>query len=308
MAAYDKGFYSTSDGHKIYYEQCGHPLGVPVLYLHGGPGAGLDDHYESLFDNQKLVRIIGIDQRGSGKSKPLGSLENNTINNLIDDIEGIRKLLHIDSFYIYGGSWGSTLALAYTAIHPKRVIGLNLWGIFFCNQNELEWFFQTAAPTMYADVFSILHKNIPNKTLQQFLVAYKNMINEGNQKSINWLLWESFASEHPHPNYDELYQWTASKEALACIKIENHYFLQSPRVINNKSLEEFLSEHPISCPVYITHGRNDLVTPAISALQLHELCINSQLNIIDNCGHSLQHPDFKESIINFGNELLTSTS
>ncbi|OHX65323.1 alpha/beta fold hydrolase [Flammeovirga pacifica] len=306
MNAYDQGYYITEDGHELYYEQSGHPLGVPVLYLHGGPGAGLSEGYSEIFKDTPAIRLIALDQRGAGNSRPLGSLHNNTLEYLINDLDELRKRLHIKDWFIYGGSWGSTLALAYTCYYPQYVKGLNLWGIFFCNQKELEWLFYSAAPTMYADVASILHQGINKANLNVFLKSYQEAMDGPDFKQFctNWLLWESFASEHPHTNYEELYQWSPSDYAIACARIENHYFIQSPNIINNKSLEELIARSTIICPVYITHGRNDLVTPSISALQLHELLPNSQLNIIDKSGHSLSHPNMMESIIKFGKELL----
>ncbi|ANQ48741.1 alpha/beta fold hydrolase [Flammeovirga sp. MY04] len=307
MNAYDHGYLITEDGHELYYEQSGHPMGVPVLYLHGGPGAGLGDAYIEIFKNTPAVRLIGIDQRGSGNSKPLGSLKNNTLAHLIKDLELLRTTLHINEWYIFGGSWGSTLALAYTSLHQERVKGLNLWGIFFCNQNELEWLFTGATPTMYADVASVLHDGVDRRSLTQFLNSYRKAMDGDDFEKFctNWLLWESFASEHPHSNYEELYQWSPTKYAIACARIENHYFLQSPYLFNNQSIEDLITSSKIICPVYITHGRNDLVTPSKSALQLHEMLPNSQLNIIDKSGHSLSHPYMMESVMKFGQELLS---
>ncbi|NME68966.1 alpha/beta fold hydrolase [Flammeovirga aprica] len=307
MNPYDVGYYETEDGHSIYYEQIGHPLGMPVLYLHGGPGAGLDSYYHLLLPSLQNVRLIGIDQRGSGKSKPLGSLKNNSIEFLVKDLEQIRQHLHISSWYIFGGSWGSTLALAYSYFHPKQVRGLNLWGVFFCNQQEINWLYKDTAPIMYSDIFSKLFGTSPSHSPQSLFLDYQKKLQTPEsveEYATKWLLWEAFTSEHPDPVFEDFSQWQASPQAIACAKIENHYFLNAPLFINGQEMEFLLENIEFDFPIYITHGRNDLVTPAASALKLKSLFPHAYINIIKNSGHSLEHKELKESILHFGRELL----
>ncbi|MBB6460906.1 alpha/beta fold hydrolase [Flammeovirga kamogawensis] len=305
---YDVGYFNTTDGQEIYFEQSGHPMGVPVLYLHGGPGAGLGNDYRELFSSFSNIRLIGIDQRGAGKSKPLGTLKNNTIHHLIADIEYLREYLHVSSWYIFGGSWGSTLALAYSVQFPQHIRGLNLWGIFYCQKKEIEWLFHTTAPLMYPDIFSDLNHGINHSSLKELLEIYYIYLHQENTErefATRWLLWEAFTAEHPHPIYDEFDDWNATNEAIACAKIEHHYFSNTPLRINQEDdLESAVKKANFQFPIYITHGRNDLVTPAASAISLKNNTLNSKMNILDNCGHSLIHVGMRNSIHHFAKELL----
>lgn len=305
---YDIGNFTTDDGQTIYYEQSGHPLGVPVLYLHGGPGAGLDQDYHKIIPPLEHIRLIGIDQRGSGKSKPLGNLKNNTIEFLVKDLEQLRSLLHISSWYIFGGSWGSTLALSYAVFHPNNVRGLNLWGIFFCNEKEINWLFKDTAPIMYADIYKELFQQSPSSKYN-LIQDYKNKLQLTNKYqevyATKWLLWEAFTAEHPEPLFEDFSNWKATPQALACAIIENYYFSQAPLLIYGLKLEHQLEQCNFNFPIYISHGRNDLVTPAASALKLKEIFPSAHLEIIKNSGHSLQHDALKQSILTSGKKLLS---
>lgn len=308
MNPYDFGSFQTEDGHSIYYEQSGHPLGVPVLYLHGGPGAGLDANYHQLLPSMENIRLIGIDQRGAGKSEPLGSLKNNSIEFLVKDLEQLRQLLHISSWFIFGGSWGATLALTYSFFHKEKVRGLNIWGVFFCNEQEINWLFKDTAPLMYSDVFAEILETSDIKSTQQLLLKYQKKFKnkeEVKKYSTKWLLWEAFVSEHPNPVFEDFNQWQASPQAIACAIIENHYFIQNPLEISSLPLETSLGTIELNFPIYISHGRNDLITPAASALKLHKMFPHSKLNILNDSGHSLEHEELKNSILHFGQTLLS---
>ncbi|MEY3038586.1 MAG: prolyl aminopeptidase [Pseudomonadota bacterium] len=223
-------FFSTNDGHKIYYEQCGNPLGTPVLFIHGGPGGGCSAEHRRFF-NPEHYHIILFDQRGCGRSQPHGSLSNNTTQALIGDIEQLRTLLNIDKWLLFGGSWGSTLSLAYAQKHTECVLGLILRGIFLCRPRDLEWFYQDGASHVYPDYWQDYIEPIDPKKRDNIMQAYYEVLTGQDEiKRMHaakaWSVWEGRCSTlAPSPSLVDHFE--DPHVALAMARIEAHYFVNN---------------------------------------------------------------------------------
>ncbi len=295
---YSNSYIKTNDGYKIYFEECGNPDGLPVIVIHGGPGAGCNPNMRRYFD-PKFYRIILFDQRGCGKSLPHASISNNTTWHLIDDIEKIRIKLNLKKFLIFGGSWGSTLGLIYSINFPENVIGMVLRGVFLMTIKELDWFYKDGGASLFwPERWKEFVEMIPQSEQSNIIEAYhKRLFHESKEIrekfSISWLKWEnalasmhkSIISSTPPVNY-----------ALAFSRIENHYFynrgfLKSDNYIIN-NIEKF--NH---IPGIIIQGRYDMVCPPNSASRLNDAWPNSELNIIDFSGHAMSDPKISEELI-----------
>ena len=295
---YTNNYIKTNDGYKIYFEECGNKDGLPVIVIHGGPGAGCNPNMRRYFD-PKFYRIILFDQRGCGKSLPHASIINNTTWDLIDDIEKIRKKLNINKFLIFGGSWGSTLGLIYSINYPQHVIGMILRGIFLMTNKELDWFYKEGGASLFwPEKWREFIKMIPHSEQNNIIEAYHKRLFHKSKEirekfSISWLKWEnSLASMQksinnftPPINY-----------ALAFSRIENHYFYNrgflgsDNYIINNV-------EKINNIPGIIIQGRYDMVCPPNSASRLNDAWPKSELNIIDFSGHAMSEPKISEELI-----------
>lgn len=289
---YNHGWLSVGDGHEIYYEESGNPTGKPCLFVHGGPGGGASPAARQFFDPDKY-RIVLFDQRGCGRSKPHASIEANTTWHLIDDIELIRKTLGIDRWLVFGGSWGSTLSLAYAQSHPERVTELVLRGIFLLRAQELQWFYQHGASELYPDAWQHYLAPIPDAERHNLISAFHSRLTSEDPEvrlsaARAWSVWEASTS-FLIQNEDFMAQLDEPEAALAMARIECHYFVnggffESP----NQILEAVDSIRHIPC--VIVQGRYDVVCPPTTAWDLHEAWPEADFKLIANAGHSAFDP------------------
>lgn len=273
--------------HILHIAEYGSSTGIPVLFLHGGPGAGCDDNSARFFD-PALYHIITFDQRGCGKSTPHACLENNTTADLIDDIERIRQFLNIESWVIFGGSWGSTLALAYAQAQPCRALGLILRGIFLCRPSEIHWFYQYGASLLFPDYWEDFIAPIPEEERYDLVNAfYKHLTTEDPLIQITaakaWSNWEGKTSTL-YPNAKIANSFLDDQKALSMARIECHYFMNDAFLEPNQLLHNMYRIADI--PGIIVHGRYDVVCPINNAWQVHKAWPISKLTIIDSAGHS----------------------
>ena len=300
---FDTG-YIEAGVHSIYYEQCGNPMGKPAIFLHGGPGGG-SGKLSRRFFNPKKYRIILFDQRGCGKSKPHTCLQDNTTWHLIEDIESIRKELDIEKWLVFGGSWGSTLALAYAQSHPNRVTELVLRGIFMLREKELQWFYQYGASEIYPEAWQGFIKEIPEEKRHDLIEAYRHIFN-GEDKEIKlsaakaWSKWEastSFINHSPEAIKDSV----NSEFALAFALIENHYFVNKGFLeYENQLLDNIDKIRDI--PAIIVQGRYDVVCPPTTAYELHSKWPEADLKIAPFSGHSAFEKEITHLLIEATNK------
>ena len=286
------GFLRVSDVHEIYYEECGNPAGKPAVFLHGGPGAGSDTRARQFFD-PRHYRIVVFDQRGCGRSRPSASLVENTTWHLVADIERLRKHLGIERWLVFGGSWGSTLALAYAEAHPERVSEIVLRGIFLLRYAEIRWFYQHGASEIFPDAWEAYRDAIPLDERDDFLRAYHDRLVGGDQRialaaARAWSVWEASTS-FLHSNGDNIKKWSGDQFALAVARIECHYFVNRGFLRNESQL---LDDVPRirHIPATIVQGRYDVVCPATSAWDLHRAWPEADLRIVPDAGHSAFEP------------------
>lgn len=301
------------DVHEIYVEESGNPNGIPVLVVHGGPGAGCEPYYRRFFDAERY-RIILFDQRGSGRSTPLAELEGNTTQNLIGDMEMIREHLGIDKWLLFGGSWGSTLSLLYAQAHSERVLGMVLRGIFLCRQKDFDWFYQEGASRVYPDYWKSYLSPIPEAERGNMMQAYYKRLTSDNeleqmQAAKAWAIWEGRCATI-HPNQKVVDHFGHPHVAISLARIECHYFMNQAFIEPNQIIENV---HKLkNIPGIIVHGRYDMVCPLDNALELNECWLDSELNIIRDAGHSASEPAIVDALVKacdkmssrFGDEFL----
>ena len=285
---YSSGYLRVSDVHEIYYEECGNPKGKPAVFVHGGPGGGCDARVRRFFDPD-AYRIILFDQRGCGRSKPRASLVDNTTWHLVSDMEALRTKLGIDRWLVFGGSWGSTLALAYSQTHPDRVSEMVLRGIFMLTQFELRWFYQEGANALFPDRWEHYIGAIPPAERGDLIQAfYKRLISDDREVRVNaaraWSIWEASTS-YLHVNEDNITKWGEEDFAVSVARIECHYF------INRGFLEtedQLLRNVPRirHIPCVIVQGRYDVVCPMRTAWALHRAWPEAEFHISPDSGHS----------------------
>jgi proline iminopeptidase len=299
LEAYKTEMMKVSDLHTIYVEQSGHPKGRPVIFLHGGPGGGTSPDYRRFFDPQHY-RIVMFDQRGSGQSTPSAELKENTTWDLVNDIEKIRKHLEIKDWIVFGGSWGSTLALAYAETHPDKVKGLILRGIFLCRPSEIKWFYQEGASQIFPDQWERYFNFIPADERHDFVTAYYKRLTSPNedlrlQAARIWSQWEAATSKlFIDPKLIDAFE--DPTHALQFARIECHYFTNNAFFKTNNWLLENV-EKIRQIPTVIIQGRYDVVCPAKSAWELHRAFPESQLHLIADAGHSAHEPGLKAKLI-----------
>jgi proline iminopeptidase len=296
---FDEGFLKVSDLHTVHYEQVGNPKGKKALFLHGGPGGGLDPDYRRYFDPARW-HVVLFDQRGSGKSTPNAELRENTTWDLVRDAERIRERLGIEKWMVFGGSWGSTLALAYAETHPERVSELVLRGIFLLRRKELLWFYQEGASWLFPDAWDEYLKPIPEVERGDLMSAYYRRLTSDDPAvrgaaARAWSVWEGTTSRlHVDPEYVARYGGDQFADAFA--RIEAHYFVHGAWL---RSDTQLLDDAPkiAHIPGVIVQGRYDVVCPAASAWALHKRWPQSKLVIVPDAGHSIKEPGILSALV-----------
>ena len=301
---FNKGFLKVSEIHNIYYEEVGNPKGKPVVFLHGGPGGGVSPDHRRYFD-PAVYRIVLFDQRGAGQSTPCAELRENTTWDLVSDTEKIRELLKIDKWVVFGGSWGSTLALAYAITHPDKVKGLILRGIFLCRPSEIKWFYQEGASQIFPDVWDEYLKVIPENEQHDLVAAYHKRLTHENrdirlQAAKAWSKWEAATSRlYMDPNAVD--EFEDPDFALSFARIECHYFTNNAFFKTNNWLLENVDKIR-HIPGFIVQGRYDVVCPARSAWDLHKAWPEAKFNIIADSGHAASEPGTRSALIRAADE------
>jgi proline iminopeptidase len=296
---FNEGMLPVSEIHTIHYEQAGNPEGQPVVFLHGGPGGGIIPDYRRYFD-PRVYRIVLIDQRGSGLSRPHASLEQNTTWDLVEDIEKVREHLGIDSWQVFGGSWGSTLALAYAQTHPNRVRQLVLRGIFLCRPKEIRWFYQEGANWIFPDVWEQYVNVIPPEERGDMVSAYYRRLTSDDsairlEAARAWSVWEASTSKL-RPDAKLIEDFGDPEFATAFARIECHYFMNNCFFDAENYLIDNV-EKIRRIPEVIVQGRYDVVCPIASAWELHRAWPEADLRIIGDAGHSASEPGIIDALV-----------
>jgi proline iminopeptidase len=298
LKPYAKHRLAVESPHNLYIEECGNPDGLPIVVVHGGPGAGLSEDYRRYFD-PNVYRIILFDQRGAGHSTPHAELAGNTTAALVHDMEAIRELLDIKQWFLLGGSWGSTLALVYAQTHPQRVLGLILRGIFLCRPQEIKWFYEDGARKIFPDYWEDFIAPIPLGQRHNLIQTYYEFLTSPNEiarmaAAKAWATWEARCATL-EPSQQSLDYLTNPHTALSISRIECHYFRNNSFMEPDQILRNIEKIQHISG--IIVHGRYDIVCPVENAWDLHKVWPNSQLHIIRNAGHSGMEPGIVDGLI-----------
>lgn len=294
---YQTGFLPVDDIHTLYWEQSGNPRGVPVLFLHGGPGAGASPTHRRFFDPAHY-RIVVMDQRGAGRSAPLGEVRRNTTELLVEDAERLRRHLGIERWLLFGGSWGSTLALAYGQTHPERCLGLILRGIFLMRKAEIDWFLYSMR-TIFPEAWAAFAAHIPEEERGDLLEAYWRRLDSPDAATRMaaarvWSLYEgSCSSLLPSP---ELIATSAEDtHALGLARIEAHYFRSNRFTPEDRLLRDL---HRIRhLPGAIIQGRYDIVCPIASADELRRAWPEAEYRVVPDAGHSAMEPGIRAALV-----------
>ena len=294
---YSTGFLDVDETHSLYWEQSGNPAGVPVVLLHGGPGAGATPTHRRFFDPD-YYRIIVFDQRGAGRSHPLGSVENNSLQHLIADMEKLRTKLNVEAWHLFGGSWGSTLALAYAQTHPKRCLGMVLRGIFLLEQAEVDWFMY-GMHAVFPEAWEQLAAAIPENRRNDLVNAFYEILTGDNydQKmnaAIRWNLYEEACSSLM-PNYQTITTEEQKAYALALARIEAHYFKHGVISAENSLMKGI--DKIRSIPSTIINGRYDIICPIHTAYKLHVEWPEADYIVVPDGGHSALDPPVRSRLI-----------
>lgn len=295
---YAKHRLAVEEPHELYVEESGNPEGIPVLFVHGGPGGGCEDYHRRFFDAERF-RIILMDQRGAGRSTPLAELAGNSTDKLVQDMETIRLFLGVDRWLLFGGSWGSTLSLVYAQTHAERVLGLVLRGIFLCRPRDISWFYQEGASRVFPDYWQEFEAQIPESERREMVSAYYRRLTSSNeleqiQAAKAWSVWEGrCATLQPNPRVVE--QFSHPHVAIALARIECHYFMNSAFLEDNQIVRDAHKLRDI--PSVIVHGRYDMVCPLDNALALSGAWPEADLRIIRDAGHSASEPAIVDALI-----------
>jgi len=291
------GMLPLDDVHTMYWEESGNPDGVPVLFLHGGPGAGASPKHRQFFD-PAFYRIVIFDQRGAGRSIPVGELKDNTTQHLIADIEKLRSILGIHQWLVFGGSWGSTLALAYGEAHPERCLGFVLRGIFLCRNWEITWFMQ-GMRQFFPEAWGRFAGYLPAEQRGDLLTHYHRLLNDPNPDvhmpaAKMWSVYEGeCATLFPDPSVQANYG--SDNVALGVGRIEAHYFVNHIFLPENGLLDRI--DRINHLPMITVQGRYDVLCPAVSAWELHEAWPGSTLEIVQDAGHSAWEPGITKGLV-----------
>lgn len=294
---YRQGLLTLDSLHTMYWEESGNRSGIPVVFLHGGPGAGSTAAHRRFFDPTSY-RIVIYDQRGAGRSTPLGEIRDNTTPHLIHDLESLRQHLGIDQWLVFGGSWGSTLALAYGEAHPERCLGFILRGIFLCRKTEIDWFLyglRNLFPEAWRELVAPLTAIERNDILSAY---YQRLINPDPAIHMpaarTWSTYEGFCSTLL-PNPSTVSYFASDAVALGLARMETHYFSHDIFLPENSLLDNVHKLHNI--PATIVQGRYDAVCPIISADDLHQAWPQAEYIVIDDAGHSVWEPGIQSALI-----------
>ncbi|NER33436.1 MAG: prolyl aminopeptidase [Oscillatoria sp. SIO1A7] len=299
LEPYKEGTLQVSDLHTIYFQEAGNPEGKPVLFVHGGPGAGIVPIYRQYFDPTKW-RIILFDQRGCGRSTPHAELKENTTWDLVSDIEKLRLQLGIESWVLFGGSWGSSLALAYSETHPERCRGLILRGIFMVRQKEIRWFYQEGASNIFPDAWEEYLKPIPPEERDDLVAAYyRRLTSSDSQVRLEaaraWSIWEASTSKLIQDT-GLIQSFSGDRFAEAFARIECHYFINKCFLDRDEQLLEN-ADRIRHIPGVIVQGRYDVVCPMRSAWDLHRAWPEAELIVVPDAGHSMTEKGIRSALI-----------
>ena len=299
IAPYADGYLQVSELHRVYYAEYGNPAGRPVVFLHGGPGGGCQPSYARYFDPQKW-RIVLFDQRGCGNSTPFAELRDNSTWDLVADIERIREHLAIDAWAVFGGSWGSTLALAYGITHPSRCTAFFLRGIFLLRKKEIDWFYQEGCSKLFPEAWQQYLAVIPLEERHDLVAAYFRRLTSTDaqvrrQAAQAWSMWEGSTSKLI-PDPVMIAHYGADDFAEAFARIECHYFVHRGFFDTDNYLIEQVGKIR-HLPAIIVHGRYDVVCPVENAWVLHQAWPEAELRIIADAGHSLSEVGITDALI-----------
>ena len=296
---FDTGFIAVDPPHRIYYEQSGNPRGKPVLFVHGGPGGGTAPRMRRFFD-PLAYRIILFDQRGCGRSTPHASLERNTTWSLVADMERLRDHLAIERWQLFGGSWGSTLSLAYAQTHPAQVSELVLRGIFTLRRWELEWFYQAGASALFPEAWAAYEAVIPAAERGDMIAAYHRRLTSADraiqiEAARAWSRWEASTS-HLLTDEAQIEAFSDDDFALAFARIEAHYFVNRGFFHTDTELLDGIAgiRH---LPAVIVQGRYDVVCPMATAWALHERWPEARFVVVPDAGHSAFEPGIASELV-----------
>lgn len=298
---YASGKLKVSDLHDVYWEQSGNPQGKPVIFVHGGPGGATDATHRTFFD-PRTYRIVLFDQRGCGKSTPHAELEGNTTWDLVADMERLREHLGIDRWQVFGGSWGSTLSLAYAQTHPQRVTELVLRGIFLVRDEEIRWFYQFGSSEIFPDAWEAFLKPIPVAERSNMLTAYYKRLTSSDAKvrqeaAIAWSTWEGRTTKLI-PSDAHIAHFEEGEFALAFARIEAHFFINKAW-LDTKGKGQLLEnvDKIRHIPTTIVHGRYDVCCPLRNAWDLHKEWPEAELFIIPDSGHAAGEPGIARALV-----------
>ena len=295
---YASGWLDTGDGHQSYWERIGTPGAKPAVFLHGGPGAGCGPSHRRLFDPARYDVVL-FDQRGCGRSRPHASLDANTTWHLVADIERLRQMVGAERWLVFGGSWGSALALAYAQTHPERVSDLILRGIFTLRRAELEWYYQSGASWFFPEKWQAFLAAIPPAERGDLMSAYHRRLTSTDPAiqlpaARAWSLWEGETiSLLPEPAFTA--QHSDEHFALAFARIENHYFVHGGWLDEGQLLRDAGRLRGI--PGAIIQGRYDMACPPVSAFELHQAWPEATYSVIEDAGHAFNEPGIQHALI-----------
>lgn len=304
------GMLPVSPVHTLYYEESGNPAGIPVVFVHGGPGAGVDPVHRCFF-NPARYRIILFDQRGSGRSTPHADLTDNTTWHLVADMEQLRVHLGVERWVVFGGSWGSTLALAYAESWPDRVMGLVLRGIFLLRTKEIQWFYQEGASFLFPDAWEDYLAPIPGEERGDLVSAYYRQLTSPDPEvqlraARAWSIWEARTSKLLE-SADLVSKYEDARFALAFARIECHYFINRGFFTrDDQLLVDAVRLKAI--PGFIVQGRYDVVCPMISAWDLHRAWPEAELTVVPDAGHSALEAGILEALVRATDTLAATLS
>ncbi|MEZ5851671.1 MAG: prolyl aminopeptidase [Hyphomicrobiaceae bacterium] len=296
---YRQGRLHVSGGHELYFEECGLRSGKPVLIVHGGPGGGSNPTMRRFHDPSRY-RIILLDQRGCGRSTPHASLEENTTAHLVDDMECLRRKLDIDRWQLMGGSWGSTLALAYAQAYPHRVEAMILRGIFLLRRREIDWFYKEGANWLFPDAFERFESEIPPDERHDMIAAYYRRLTHPDRAvqiraARAWSVWEG-STLALHQDRERIELFGTQSYALAFARIECHYFVHGGFLSHDGALLDGV-DRLRHIPCTIVHGRYDVVTPLRNAFDLKARWPEADLRIVPDAGHAMTEPGIVHELI-----------
>ncbi len=290
--------------HRIYVEESGNPDGIPVLFVHGGPGAGCSANDRRFFD-PGIYRIILFDQRGAGHSTPHANLEHNSTPRLVEDMERIRQELGIDRWLLFGGSWGSTLSLVYAQTWPKQVLGLILRGIFLCRKRDLHWFYQEGTSRIFPDYWQDFIAPVPETERGDVINAYYKLLTSNNEiermgAAKAWSTWEGRCATL-RPNTEFVDSFAEPHRALSLARIEAHYFINDSFMAEDQIVQN--ADRLTGIPGIIVHGRYDVICPLDNALALQQAWPDAELRIIRDAGHASSEPGIVDALVRAAGEM-----